>query len=203
MLSRRLKMSLENEIKKSVLTEINLFEKNANKLPQIKDIEILKKVRAIWVVSGDDTTNKKRMDYADQWLSIYSDILPDNQPPVLIYNGTEEQNKNFNVQTDRAYIAPGINKKTIDQIKNFSFPPDLDLEDGYLGVISHASHFPRILRFMGKNHEIFKDIKVLVLPITPENPEDQVKMAQPEVKGTLDYIKKGEASIDPYLYEIL
>lgn len=206
-------MSLEDEknmlnseiepTRESVLAEIDLLEKNANQLPEEKDIEILKKIKAVWVLSGDDTTNHKRLDYANQWLSVYNDILPDNQSPILIYNGTEEQNKNLNVQAKNVYIAPGINKKTIDQVQNFSFPPDLNLEDGYLGVLSHSAHLPRILRFMGKNHEIFKDIKVIALPLAPENPEEQAKMAAPEIKGILDYIQKGEATLDSYPYTML
>lgn len=227
-------MSLENEIKKSVLTEINLFEKNANKLPQIKDIEILKKVRAIWVLSGSGSylkplidvesdqaninnlwyhgTDKARLDYAEQWLSAYSKILPANFRPILIYNGLKEQQKDLfkaieekkcKIALDQVYIAPGDNIRTIDQVKNFSFPPNLDLNNGFLGILSHLTHLPRILRFMGKNRKIFKNIKALVLPLNLKNTEDQVKMAKPEVKGIFDYIQKGKAAIDPYSYRLL
>lgn len=195
---------LEHEsTRESLLAEIDLFEQNANKLPGVKDTEILKKVRGIWVLSGDDTTNHKRLDYADRWLSAYIDILPDNQPPILIYNGTEEQNKNLNVRTKRTYIAPGINKNTLDQVKNFSFPPNLDIDNGYLGIISHSAHFPRILRFINNNQKIFQGMKVTVLPINLDNPENQEEMTQAEVKGTMDYIEKGDADIEPYPYILL
>lgn len=227
-------MLLNNKIKKSVLTEIDLFKKNANQLPQKKDIDILKKVRAIWVLSGSGSylkplsdsdsnqaninnlwyhgTDNARLDYAEHWLLSYKNLLPNDRQPTLIYNGVKNQQEDllhaikerkYKIPLDQIYIAPGNNIRTIDQVKNFSFPPNLDLNDGYLGVLSHTTHLPRVLRFMGKNRKIFQKIKVLVLPLNLKNIEDQVKMAKPEVKGTLDYIKKGEATIDPYPFLML
>lgn len=227
-------MLLDIKIRKSVLKEIKLFEKNANQLPKVKDIEILKKVQAIWVLSGSgsylkpliDTpsdqnninnlwyhgTDKARLDYAERWLSAYLKILPDNSQPILIYNGLKEQQKDlfkaikekkFKIPINQIYIAPGDNVRTIDQVKKFSFPTNLDLKDGYLGVLSHSTHLPRILRFMNKNRQIFKKIKILVLPLNLKNLKDQTKMVKPEVKGTLDYIKKGRATLDSYPYKLL
>jgi hypothetical protein len=223
-----------NLIKESILAEIALFEQNANLLPQEKDIEVLKKVRAIWVLSGSGSylkplintvsdqinidnywyhgTDKARLDYAKRWLSAYQDLLPDNQPPTLIYNGVPEQNqdlleavkeKKYQIPADQLYIAPGNIVRTLDQVKKFSFPPDFDLENGYSGVLSHASHLPRILRFMSKNQEIFKGINVLALPLKSDNPQNQIKMIEPEVKGILDYIEKDEANTDSYSYKLL
>lgn len=222
------------DIKNSVLTEVNLFKKNANKLPEAKNIEILKKVRAVWVLSGSGSylrplintssdqanlannwyhgTDKARLDFAERWLSAYSNILPACKPPILIYNGVAEQNRDLHqaieggkypIPTSQVYIAPGENVRTLDQVKNFSFPPDLDLQEGYLGVISHVSHLVRTLKFMNKYPRIFRGIKVIALPIVCKDPKVQDRIDAPETKGILDYIAKNEATEESYPYIIL
>lgn len=210
-------MPSEFEIKKSVLAEIDVFSQNANRLPEKKYNKILNKVQAVWVLSGSGSyfkpgTDKARLDYAERWFLSYKKIFPQTPPPILIYNGVARQvedlfraikEKKYIIPSNQIYIAPGCNIRTQDQVKNFSFPPRLNLKDGYLGIISHPAHLARIFRFMGKNRAIFQDIKVLALPCAPENPDDQIKMIEPEVKGILDYIQKGEATLDPYPYKLL
>lgn len=230
-------MSSQNlgaDIEKSVLTEINLFEENANILPKIENIEILKKVRAVWVLSGSgsclkpliDTasdqvnlrntwyhgTDKARLDYAARWLHAYKNILPEQDSPFLIYNGVLEQNNDllqaiegekYPIPTSQVYIAPGKNVRTLDQVRNFSFPTNLDLQDGYLAIVSHASHLVRTLKFMNKYPEIFHGITVIALPLIDRDQRIQAKMDAPEIKGILDYIAKNEATEESYPYIIL
>jgi len=227
-------MLSENKIRDLISAEMDLFEKNANRLPRTEDIKILKKMRAVWVLSGSGSylkplintasdqanidnhwyhaTDKVRLDYAKRWLGAYAKILPNAPRPFLIYNGVSEQNKDllkasnkkkYKIPPNQIYIAPGQNVRTLDQVKNFSFPPNINFEGGYLGVLSHAQHLARILRFMGKNRKIFRGIKVMALPLKAKNPLYQARMANQEIESVLHYIAKGEAMTEPYPYKLI
>jgi hypothetical protein len=200
------KIDIENQydmVRESVITEIDTFEKNADTLPEARDIEMLSKIQAIWVLSGNDFTNIQRLAFAEEWLSRYSDILPDEAQPILIYNGTKDQNDELSVKADRIYFAPGDNTRTLDQVKNFSFPPDLDIKNSYLGVLTNASHLPRTLRFMNNFQYIFKGIKIVALPVSDTVPDNKSSVVDMEAKGVLDYIKRGSADSIPYPYILI
>lgn len=220
-------------IRKSILTEIDFFEHHANRLPKKENISVLKKVCAIWVVSGsgsylkpilDVPSDKKnrfnywyhgldklRINYAAKWLAAYSHILPSNSQPIMIYNGLEEQKKDLFKAIDAGLLK--INKKQI-YIAPGKIVRTLDQVKYFsfpqsfdkkkmIGVVSNTSHLVRILRFMNNNRNIFKGIKVLALPVMARSKKGEARLKEIETKGILDYVKKDEASKKSYPYIVL
>lgn len=230
----RLKMSQKiNAIKKAILDEIDFFEHRANQLPRKKDIDVLKKIGAIWVVSGsgsylkpllDVPSDKKnklnywyhgldklRINYAAKWLAAYSHILPSSPQPIMIYNGLKEQINDLFKAIDRGLLQ-------IDKKKIYIAPGKIDRtldqvkyfsfppshnKNIFMGVISNAPHLARILRFMNKNRKIFSGVKIVALPVGARDKIEGIKFKEMETRGILDYIKNGEADVKPYPYLIL
>lgn len=229
-----MKKLTRQELAESIQSELDVMIQSADKLPEKKDMEILKKVRAVWVLSGSGSyfvplsnstsdqaninnlwyygTDRARLDYVAQWLLSYAKVLPKHLQPVLIYNGVKNQQEDlikaiqtgkYKVPLGKIFFPPGDNTRTIDQIKNFALPPNINLEDGYLGVLSHAPHLLRTLKFMKKNQMIFGKIKILALPLKLKDEKDQNAMNKPEIKGMLDYVDKGIADPSSRTYKLL
>lgn len=127
--------------------------------------------------------------------------------PYLIYNGISEQintlleesGKTFIIPKENIYIPAGKIVKTLDQIKNFSMPPDISGKKGHLIIVSHSPHLSRILRFMKKHEHKFNGLTIKVLPISAGGSTDFIEA---ELSGILDYIAMGESAYEPIIYSI-
>ncbi len=219
-------MIKKEKIINAVQEEFAYFEKHAGEFPVAGDFSHYKNVGAVWVISGAgsylhpiiDTPSdniykkykwysgqdKKRLDYGAQWLNAFNKCF--GFLPTVIYNGTPSQNKDLlraikekkiNLPT-KLFFPMGNIVKTLDQVKNFSFPDEFDPKKMKLAVLSHSAHLPRILRFMGKFPERFKGVKIIVLSINVENKIGQDEMKSSEIKNLLCYIENGNGSVKPY-----
>ncbi len=216
-----------DQVARTILDEIIFFEAHAGSLTSQQTGEVLEKIDAIWVVSGggsylepiidtpSDNKNiknswylgqdKARLDYALLWIDDFATTMP--APPLLIYNGTKKQNadllkavkeKVFDLQKAQLYIAPGDITRTIEQVKNFSFPPSIKPDKRKLAILSHSAHLPRILRFINKCPKPFNNAKTVPLSVNVQDVWGQQQMIISELDNLLGYIARGEAAIAPY-----
>ena len=215
-----------------VFRELSIFERKAGELPSDQNKEKYKNTGAVWVLSGggsylasiidtpSDRNYKKydwyprqdraRLDYAKDWLDAFSSTSPPDSP-ILIYNGTEQQNYDlkkaidagiFEFSKSRLFIPQGEITKTVEQVKNFVFPPSFITKGKKLAVLSHSAHLPRILRFMKKFPKPFRGVEIVPISINLDSDGSQRQMRDMELENLLGYIEKGEASIEPYPYKI-
>ena len=133
--------------------------------------------------------------------------------PTIIYNGSNTQNDRVRDMLDEPTIVPKEKvfiegegyKTTIDQIKNFKFPPELKKEGKEIGLISNAPHLMRIAHILGRYDSVLPSDMVLRFfpiksPISGRN-----KYAEMEIKGLIYYIyisKDRDASKEPHPYII-
>jgi len=219
-----------DQVAKTIIDEISLFEASAGTLPSQQTVVTLQKIKAIWVVSGggsylepiidtpSDNKNTKnswylgqdkaRLDYALLWINDFATTMPP-PPPLMIYNGTKKQNadlqkaireKIFDLTNAQLYIAPGDITRTIEQVKNFSFPPSIKPAVCRLAILSHSAHLPRILRFMNKYPRQFKNAEIVPLSIKIQDVWGQQQMIISELNNLLGCIARGEAAIEPYSF---
>ncbi|MEI6503182.1 MAG: hypothetical protein WCP21_19400 [Armatimonadota bacterium] len=207
------KTDIFRKLRTQFATEIQEFELVSGRLPDPKF-----KIKAIWVLSGSGSylkplleverdrlfegTDRMRLDYAKECIN--SSL----EKPALIYNGTSEQIKDlesalqtgeYKLSIDQVKIIGGEIHRTLDQVKQFSYPADVSVSEGdYLGVLSHAAHLPRVLRMMNAHKEKFKAVKILPLSLKLQIPSDEDEFIKRELLGIIDYILKNEATIEPY-----
>ncbi len=116
--------------------------------------------------------------------------------PIIIYNGTAEENEvarsvpkreGIIVPEEKVVVAGGGIAKTVDQIKTFALPENLHRPGGEIGLVSHAPHLMRVLHMLKRYEPLPKDMKVRLFPIASpiEGKEEYVTL---EVKGLLYYI---------------
>lgn len=136
--------------------------------------------------------------------------------PLFIYNGNEEENKDFRSALDHELnILPRekmiiIDKvitdnaiqsieNTLDQIK--SFPKELidKTIKKRIAIVSHAAHIVRILRYFDE-YKLFPDsITVEVFSLTPKHHE--ALYMHEEMEKVWEYFKKGDLSWNPISVE--
>lgn len=135
--------------------------------------------------------------------------------PHLFYNGMPEENaavRKVLADMDTAIPAENVHVfdiqkplgkivRTIDQIREFTLPPDLSFRRGdQFGIISHAPHLPRILRMINQYRPIPEGFEVVLFPV-PVIPSGFQEYTELEVKGTLRYIFDfHQATVEPYPY---
>jgi hypothetical protein len=102
--------------------------------------------------------------------------------PHIIYNGTPKGNAAVeSVLAQEETIIPAENvsvigediKNTIDQLKTFKLPGDLLIEGKKIALVSHAPHFPRIVRMINRYQPFPTGTKIVLFPLaTPGDGRD-------------------------------
>lgn len=139
--------------------------------------------------------------------------------PYIIYNGTPQQNKEFmranlndsisfptkkilvidHAHNDDGSIHPIVN--TLDQIKNLD--EDLIKIDSFrrVAVVSHAEHFPRILRYLEKYKPLSEETIIEVFSLKP--PKNGIsEYNREEIEKVWEYFQKGDLSFNPLPVEV-
>ena len=141
--------------------------------------------------------------------------------PFLIYNGIRIENVHLRetlqycsnllpLPYQKVYIIDEVVGKngifypirnTLDQIKSF---PTALINYGVIkkriAIVSHAEHFPRILRYIKKYNIIPEDIKIAIFPL--KSPETtRIEYHQDEVNKVWEYFQKGHLSWNPISIE--
>ena len=221
-----------DQIRDAISRELCIFERQAGELPCEKEKEKYKNIGAVWVVSGGGSyfspiinspsdriysknswycgQDKARLDYAMSWVNAFTYLNP-LTPPMIIYNGTKKQNDDllkaidegiFKFPKSQLYIASGKITRTLDQVKNFSFPPAFEVKKTKLAVLSHSAHLPRLLRFMNKFPKPFRGVEIVPLSINLNKKADQRQMLRMELDNLLGYIERDETSAQAYPFEV-
>ncbi len=84
--------------------------------------------------------------------------------PKIVYNGSEEQNEDLKNALETSigdypkenFIILDLPRNEINTKGQFlSFKKDLFLENASIGIITHAYHFPRVSRMLGKGAPLY------------------------------------------------
>jgi hypothetical protein len=84
--------------------------------------------------------------------------------PIIVYNGSEEQNDDLKYALEKGmpdypddkFIILNLPKQEINTKGQFlSIKQDLPLDNVSIGIITHAYHFPRIARMLGKEAPLY------------------------------------------------
>lgn len=188
-------------------------------------------IKAIWVLSGAGSYSKpiidspgdlvykdkpwaqnsdrRRIDYAVKLSGQIKQLS--GEEPFLIYNGLEVQVKDLleviekkyvNITKEKLFIPKGKITRTLDQVVNFELPK-IDFEQGdKIGIVSHAPHLCRVIRMANIYKPFPEEIKVKLFPIIFSDPGNEAYFAQNEIMGVIGYLSRGEASGEPYPFEI-
>jgi hypothetical protein len=139
--------------------------------------------------------------------------------PLFIYNGTPEENNSlqnalkrplFPLPAEKVVIVKSIRKdkkglpitNTLEQVE--SFPKEL-IGKGKpishaIAIVSHAFHFPRILRYLEEHRILPAEIKVYAIPLkTATKAMRHYKKA--EIEKVWKYFKKGDLAFEPFPIE--
>jgi RimJ/RimL family protein N-acetyltransferase len=220
----------QGNFKKTFNDEIAYFESIARQSFVGADSNKYKNVGAIWVLSGSGSylkklisspsdlafkkytwysgTDRKRLNHAKKWLEGYEKAF--GRLPYLIYNGTEEQNDDlkkavqngdFKFPLGKLFIPKQPIKNTLDQVKYFELPKQIDPQKQSLAILSHSTHLPRILRFMNKYASVFQGIEIVLIPLDAENAKDQTEMMLLEFKNIQNYLKQKKIDLQPYPFK--
>lgn len=136
--------------------------------------------------------------------------------PYLIYGSTLEQNKDVEtalaeqgvvVPRSRVHIIDfpkkpvGVN--TIDQMRTFSLPPNLQIQKGdILAIVAHAPHMVRALHIANRSKPFPEGLIIQPHPL-PSPPSAGTDFAAQEISGLLYYtFISGDSSEEPYPYQI-
>lgn len=136
--------------------------------------------------------------------------------PYLIYGSTLEQNEDVRTAlADHDVIIPkskvhiidfprkpvGVN--TIDQMKTFSLPLDLEVYDGgILVIVAHAPHIVRALHLANKFKPFPEGLVIQPHPLPSPSLAGTDYIMQ-EISGLLYYtFISGDSSEEPYAYQI-
>ncbi len=129
--------------------------------------------------------------------------------PYLIYNGISLQNqaikhaiksKDLSLPLSRLYIPKGKITKTLDQVKNLSFPDKKYDKGDIIIIVTHVAHYPRLLRMLERYHTVMKDFSIMLYPVWFKDKTASQKFTINEIMGVLGYIAIGEAAIKPIKY---
>lgn len=132
--------------------------------------------------------------------------------PTLIYNGVEEQDESllrnagnhYPVPKDKIYIPDGEIVRTIDQVRGFSLPDDTRINEGdKIGIVSHSTHLPRIVRMMGKYPTVFENINITLFPVKHRDQIGILASRELEIAGIIDYIARDEATFESFHYSLI
>jgi hypothetical protein len=200
-----------------ILDEISQLEMASGQPILLKSQQI----KAVWVLSGIGTYfepitdfpgdqiykdkpwgrwgDRERLDFAGKIV----DSMPDM--PYLIYNGANVQNEalikatknGFPVPLERIYFPKGKISCTIDQVKNLSLPKEIEGDNISLGIVSHAPHLARVVR-MFNLYKPLSNVKLKLFPL----PSPSLEFTQNEILGILDYVASGQATEDPFPFEL-
>lgn len=141
----------------------------------------------------------------------------DRSGPYFLYNGIPKENDALRLALtapdsflpkEKVIIIDSVHElngnthaiyQTLDQVK--SIPSELFGKNGMfkrcIALVSHAEHFPRILRYLEKYRPISESIRIELFPLVlPENFHD-VALAEEEEK-VWEYFKKGDLSWNPF-----
>ncbi|MFA7252984.1 MAG: GNAT family N-acetyltransferase [Patescibacteria group bacterium] len=130
--------------------------------------------------------------------------------PFLVYNGIPLQNEalesmtmkeSFQLPPDKLFIAPGKVARTLDQVKQISFPKDCQFKvNDLIGVVTHVHHYTRVIRMVNRFRPLPDGVSIrpFLLPI-PE--EGRAYSMQAEIRGILAYSAEGAATLENYPIE--
>lgn len=136
--------------------------------------------------------------------------------PYLIYGATVEQNEDLAVALgEQGVIIPGskvhiidfpekpVGINTIDQMRNFSLPPSLQIHKGdILSIVAHAPHMVRALHMAAKFKPFPEGLIIQPYPL-PSPLSAGTNSAAQEISGLLYYtFITGDSSEEPYPYQI-
>jgi len=212
---------LFQKIGKQIIKEIVTLEANAKRGVEAKDHVI----DALWVISGSgsylkslinvksDQSNKNklwyhwldrdRLDYGRDFIVQAGKLF--GRYPRLIYNGRKQQRTDllkaislgkFDLDSKRITILDGNITTTLSQIKLFSLAESHKIKT--LAIVSHAPHLARLLRMIAMHNGPFEGLKIVPLPLKIKAKKGEDEFTVNEVKGTIDYIMRGEAKIKSY-----
>lgn len=136
--------------------------------------------------------------------------------PTIIYGSTKEQNDDIKealempgviIPSSKVHIVDfpgkpeGVN--TLDQVKGFSFPPNLYLQDGdIMAIVAHAPHMVRLLHMLNKFRP-FPDGLVIQPHPLQSLPFAGTEYAKMEISGLLyNTLILGVSTEEPYPYLI-
>lgn len=132
--------------------------------------------------------------------------------PFLVYGATQEQNMDLEKELDeqgviipksKVHIITDEVVNTIDQMKAFSLPDDMQMQEGdIIAVVAHAPHMVRILHMMNHFKDHFpKGIIVQPHPL-PSPPSAGTDFSMMEISGLLYYtFISGDSSEESYPYQ--
>lgn len=132
--------------------------------------------------------------------------------PSIIYNGSKVENdvvkdmrkRDIIIPPEKIIVVGDGTRNTTDQIKSFAFPANLYQAGKEIGLISHAEHFPRILRMLERYKTLSPDMTIRLFPLaTPK--EGREEYSAMEARGILYYIylsPNHDAVQDPYPHTI-
>lgn len=139
--------------------------------------------------------------------------------PFFLYNGRPNENTailkalqshTFPLPEEKVVIIDHVHKtnriigpigSTLDQIRSFS-EEHLGANKGFcrIALVSHAEHFPRILRYLEQYKPIPSNAKVEVFSLKPPQ-EGLDAYNKAEINKVWKYFKNGELSWDPFPLE--
>lgn len=134
--------------------------------------------------------------------------------PYLIYGSTQEQNDDVReallrpgviIPRDKVHIIdfPGkpVGVNTIDQMKTFSFPPNLEINEGdVLALVAHAPHLVRALHMMNRFRPLPVGVILQLYPLSSPCSAN-TDWAKQEISGLLYYtLITGDSAEEAYPY---
>ncbi|MBI2051920.1 hypothetical protein HYT33_04130 [Candidatus Roizmanbacteria bacterium] len=132
--------------------------------------------------------------------------------PYIIYNGRQDENRvvenvlrreGVMIPTGKVYVIYNNIDKTIDQVKSFRLPPDIQLETGdTIGVITHAPHMMRLMHILNYFKPFPENVTVQAFPL-PSPYDGGQEHTMDEICGLLNYVfVSGGATEEPYPYKL-
>ena len=134
--------------------------------------------------------------------------------PFLIYGSTSEQNEDLETAlSEQGVVIPKnkvhiiaekvVDTNTVDQMKTFSLPKDLQVEDGdILAVVAHAPHLVRVLHMLNRYKPLPDGMGVHPYPMAAP-PAGGDNFAMQEISGILYYtFITGDSSEEIYPYKV-
>ncbi len=133
--------------------------------------------------------------------------------PKIVYNGCQSQNNDLSEALDEDLVGYPKNKFVLldlplDEINTkgqfISIKQDLSLEDNAsIGIITHAYHYPRVSRMLGKNaplNPFGKTVKISAFLVDREFSSPGIEeKREAEIRKIPIYVDKGDLSKNPCL----
>lgn len=148
----------------------------------------------------------------DQAEQLRSDI--ERYGPYVLYGSTTEQNEDLETALkEEGVVIPRskvhiiaekvVDTNTVDQMKTFSLPKELEVQDGdVLAIVAHAPHLVRVLHMLNRYKPLPEGMIVQPYPM-PAPPSGGIDFATQEISGILYYTYiTGDSSEEIYPYQM-